>query len=132
AGFDKQLTDAASRFRCVAVNLSDKQLRDYYFGFSNKSLWPLFHYFLEYTTYDLNQWGTYKDVNRLFADAVIQHAAEGDTVWVHDYQLLLVPRMIRDARPDLKIGFFLHIPFPAFEIIRTCPWRDEILCGILG
>lgn len=132
AGFDEKLTQAANRQRCAIVNLTERQVKDYYFGFSNKSLWPMFHYFLQYTTYDADQWQAYKQVNQAFADAVVHRAKAGDIVWVHDYQLLLVPQMIREKRPDLKIGFFLHIPFPSFEIIRTCPWRDEIINGLLG
>jgi trehalose 6-phosphate synthase/phosphatase len=132
AGFEKELESKAAHERCATVSLTASEVADYYFGFSNKSLWPLFHYFIEYTRYDQAQWEAYRQVNRKFADVILSHAGSGDIIWVHDYQLLLVPQLLREARPDLRIGFFLHIPFPAFEIIRTCPWRTELLDGILG
>lgn len=127
-----QVAEAMKKERCVSVPLSGQEVDNFYFGFSNKALWPLFHYFLEYTRYDPEQWKTYVDVNRKFADAILEHADDGDRVWIHDYQLLLVPQMLREAKPSLAIGFFLHIPFPAFEIFRTFPWRDELLKGMLG
>src|SRR5690606_26349544 len=95
-------------------------------------LWPLFHYFLEYTTFEAENWVSYKEVNQKFADVVLQHLDDGDTVWIHDYQLLLLPELIKKERPDTSIGFFLHIPFPSYEIFRTFPWREELLKGMLG
>ena len=118
--------------KCITVPLTENDVRDFYFGFSNRSLWPLFHYFLEYTEYDPAQWKAYVKVNQKFADAVLANAADGDKIWIHDYHLLLLPKMVRDRNPLVSIGFFLHIPFPAFEIFRTCPWREELLAGILG
>ncbi len=118
--------------RCVGVQLTATEIDNFYFGFANKALWPLFHYFLEYTRYDPNQWRAYESVNRKFADTVLANASDGDFIWIHDYQLLLLPQMLRERNPNLTIGFFLHIPFPAFEIFRTFPWRDELLKGILG
>lgn len=126
------VTEAAAKENCASVALTEKDVNDFYLGFSNKSLWPLFHYFLEFTEYDPEQWKAYVAVNRKFADLVLKHAVEGDTIWVHDYQLLLLPAMLRESNPELSIGFFLHIPFPGFEIFRTCPWREELLEGILG
>lgn len=126
------IATAASALRCVTVPLTEKDLKDYYLGFSNRSLWPLFHYFMAYTEYDPEQWLAYKHVNEKFADVVLAHADEGDQIWVHDYQLLLLPGILRERKPSLSIGFFLHIPFPAFEIFRTCPWRNELLEGVLG
>src|SRR5690606_34465090 len=102
------------------------------YGFSNRTLWPLFHYFMEYTEFELEFWETYKRVNQKFADASIENSEEEDVIWVHDYQLMLVPQMVREKRPGTSIGFFLHIPFPSYEIFRTLPWRDEILEGLLG
>ncbi|NUY80496.1 bifunctional alpha,alpha-trehalose-phosphate synthase (UDP-forming)/trehalose-phosphatase [Flavobacterium sp. MAH-1] len=130
--FDVALNRTASESRMANVFLKQAEVRDFYFGFSNKSLWPLFHYFLEYTLYDPKQWDAYYRVNQKYAECVLAHAEEGDRIWIHDYQLMLVPSMIREKRPDVSIGFFLHIPFPAFEIFRTCPWRDELLSGLLG
>lgn len=130
--FDVTINRIASEGRMVNVFLKEFDVRNFYFGFSNKSLWPLFHYFLEYTVYDPKQWDAYYRVNLQFAECILAHAAEGDRIWIHDYQLMLVPGMIREKRPDLSIGFFLHIPFPAFEIFRTCPWREQLLSGLLG
>ncbi|MNK21290.1 Trehalose-phosphate synthase [compost metagenome] len=118
--------------KCIRVPLTEHDIENYYYGFSNKALWPLFHYFQAYTQFELAHWESYKEVNRKFADVVIKHAEKGDTVWVHDYQLLLLPELIRQRRPDLTIGFFLHIPYPSYELFRTCPWRDELLRGLLG
>ncbi|HEX8576049.1 MAG TPA: bifunctional alpha,alpha-trehalose-phosphate synthase (UDP-forming)/trehalose-phosphatase [Flavobacterium sp.] len=118
--------------RCITVPLTEKDVDDFYFGFSNKALWPLFHYFLEYVDYSPEQWEAYKEVNFKFAQTVLEHAEEGDTIWVHDYQLLLLPSILKKKNPKLSVGFFLHIPFPAFEIIRTFPWREELLYGIMG
>lgn len=117
---------------CVPVALTEDDINDYYLGFSNKALWPLFHYFMEYTAFELTEWEAYVRVNQKFADGVIANLNDGDTVWVHDYQLMLVPQMIREKKPEATIGFFLHIPFPSYEIFRTFPWRAELLEGVLG
>ena len=114
------------------VSLDHKELEDFYYGLSNKSLWPLFHYFIEFSVFDHMQWKSYQEVNKKFAESVLSNIEEGDTVWIHDYQLLLCPKMIKDIRPDVTIGFFLHIPFPSFEIFRIFPWREPLLEGILG
>ncbi|MDX1665895.1 MAG: trehalose-6-phosphate synthase, partial [Saprospiraceae bacterium] len=116
----------------MPVFLTREEIEDYYEGFSNKTVWPHFHYFTQYTTYDDDYWEAYRRVNRKFADAVIPHIREDDMVWVHDYQLMLVPRMIREEHPDVSIGFFLHIPFPSYEVFRILPWRSQILKGVLG
>lgn len=114
------------------VKLSKAEVEGFYFGFSNRTIWPLFHYFLEYSEFELANWEIYKAVNQKFADAILEKADDDDTIWIHDYQLMLVPQMIREKRPNVSIGFFLHIPFPSFEIFRTLPWRKEILEGLLG
>lgn len=114
------------------VKLTKKEVDGFYFGFSNRTIWPLFHYFLEYSEFELDYWNVYKDVNQKFADTILQNASDEDTIWIHDYQLMLVPQMVRNERPDISIGFFLHIPFPSFEIFRTLPWREEVLEGLLG
>lgn len=131
-GQDVMVDKALYNEKCIRVPLTAQDIENYYYGFSNKALWPLFHYFQSYTQFELVHWESYKEVNRKFADVVIKHADKGDTVWVHDYQLLLLPEMIRQSRPDLTIGFFLHIPYPSYELFRTCPWRDELLRGMLG
>jgi trehalose 6-phosphate synthase/phosphatase len=118
--------------QCLPVFLTEELIENYYDGFSNATLWPLFHYFTDFTEFKEIYWQDYYKVNELFADAIIENAEENATVWIHDYQLLLVPNILRERRPDLLIGFFLHIPFPSFELIRILPWREEIISGILG
>ncbi|MFO7868356.1 MAG: bifunctional alpha,alpha-trehalose-phosphate synthase (UDP-forming)/trehalose-phosphatase [Bacteroidales bacterium] len=118
--------------QCKPIFLSEELVSNYYDGFSNATLWPLFHYFTQFTVFDEKYWEGYTQVNRLFADAIIKEADKDDTVWIQDYQLLLVPQMIKEKRPDLHIGFFLHIPFPSYEVFRILPWRDEIITGMLG
>jgi trehalose 6-phosphate synthase/phosphatase len=123
---------AVKKEKCEAVSLTQDDIDNYYLGFSNKTLWPLFHYFMEYTEFEHEQWQAYKRVNEKFAEVVLEHIEDGDTVWVHDYQLLLLPKLIKDKKPNTAIGFFLHIPFPSYEIFRTFPWREEVLDGMLG
>jgi trehalose 6-phosphate synthase/phosphatase len=132
-GDDRHKIDKAlSKEGCVTVHISEKDVHEYYEGFSNKTIWPLFHYFNEFVEYDQETWNTYVRVNQKFADAALDVLGEGDTIWVHDYQLLLVPEMIKKRRPDVTIGFFLHIPFPSYEVFRILPWRNELIKGMLG
>lgn len=128
----QKVTNAISKEKCASVSLTQKDIDAYYYGFSNRTLWPLLHYFLEYTEFDNEQWQTYKAVNAKFAKTVLEHIEDGDTVWVHDYQLLLLPKLIKDKKPNVSIGFFLHIPFPSYEILRVFPWREALLEGMLG
>ncbi|WP_278313594.1 alpha,alpha-trehalose-phosphate synthase (UDP-forming) [Lolliginicoccus levis] len=114
------------------VRLSEREVADYYEGFSNATLWPLYHDVVVKPVYDRTWWNTYVEVNRRFAEATAEVAREGATVWIQDYQLQLVPKMLRMLRPDLTIGFFLHIPFPPVEIFMQLPWRAEIIEGLLG
>lgn len=114
------------------VFLSEEEVEQYYLGFSNQTLWPAFHYFVQYIRYDVELWDSYRRVNEKFAAAILEWAEEDDIIWVHDYQLLLVPGLIREKLPQASIGFFQHIPFPSYEVFRTIPWRDELLRGILG
>nr|WP_152602264.1 bifunctional alpha,alpha-trehalose-phosphate synthase (UDP-forming)/trehalose-phosphatase [Cryobacterium roopkundense] len=116
----------------IPVRLSEQELEEYYEGFSNDTLWPLYHDVIAPPSFHRETWDAYVAVNRRFADAAMRAAAPGATVWVHDYQLQLVPRMLRDARPDLVIGFFNHIPFPPYGIYAQLPWRKQILHGLLG
>lgn len=129
---EKEVLKAVDKEDCVTVPLSEEDMELYYFGFSNKTIWPLFHYFTQFTEFRQEHWAAYKAVNQKFADVIIDLIESGDKVWVHDYQLLLLPQMIKDKRPDVSIGFFLHIPFPSFEVFRILPWRSEILEGMLG
>lgn len=113
----------------------DSEVREnFYEGFCNKIIWPLFHYFTSYGIFNPQYWEDYKKVNEKYAQEVLKIIKRDDLVWVQDYQLMLVPKLLRQARPDLKIGFFLHIPFPSSEIFNILPklWRKEILEGILG
>ncbi|MCL3781128.1 bifunctional alpha,alpha-trehalose-phosphate synthase (UDP-forming)/trehalose-phosphatase [Prolixibacteraceae bacterium JC049] len=117
---------------CESVHLTKDEINLYYEGFSNKTIWPLFHYFTQHITYSHEFWESYKQVNQKFADKALEVIEEGDTIWIHDYQLMLVPEMIKSVKPNVTIGFFLHIPFPSYEVFRILPWRTELLQGILG
>jgi trehalose 6-phosphate synthase len=116
----------------VGVGLSGKQVRDYYEGFCNATLWPLYHDVIAPPQFHRRWWDAYVTVNRSFAQAAVAQAAPGATVWVHDYQLQLVPRMMRAQRSDVRIGFFNHIPFPGYEIFAQLPWRRQVVEGLLG
>jgi trehalose 6-phosphate synthase len=116
----------------VPVALSEEEVDGYYEGMSNASLWPLYHDVVEKPEYHRHWWDTYVRVNHRFADRAAEVAAEGAIVWVHDYQLQLVPALLRQRRPDLTIGFFLHIPFPPYELFTQLPWRSAIVEGLLG
>ena len=114
------------------IFLTKNEIKEYYEGFSNETLWPTFHYFLQYAVYDQKMWETYRRVNQKFCNEVMKIAKPGDTIWIHDYQLLLLPQMLRENLPDSSIGFFQHIPFPSYEVFRLLPWREELLNGMLG
>ena len=114
------------------VRLSADDVAEYYEGFSNATLWPLYHDVIAKPIYHREWWDRYVEVNQRFAEATSRAAAEGATVWVQDYQLQLVPKMLRTLRPDLTIGFFQHIPFPPVELFMQLPWRTEIIEGLLG
>ena len=118
--------------RLVPVALSAEDVADYYEGFSNDSLWPLYHDVIEPPTFHRQWWEVYRKVNQRFAEAAAAQVAPGGTVWVHDYQLQLVPRMVRELRPDVRIGFFNHIPFPPLELFAQLPWRTAVVEGLLG
>ena len=122
----------ADGLRLVPVGLTDAEVADYYAGFANATLWPLYHDTIVAPEFHRAWWQTYQQVNQRFADAAAATAAHAATVWVHDYQLQLVPAMLRAARPDLRIGFFNHIPFPGYEIFAQLPWRRQIIEGLLG
>ncbi|HEX6333877.1 MAG TPA: trehalose-6-phosphate synthase, partial [Flavisolibacter sp.] len=107
---------------------------DYYNGFSNSTLWPLFHYFPSLVENKKEYFEAYRRINELFADKVLEIAQPGDVIWVHDYQLMMLPGLLRSRIPDASIGFFLHIPFPSYELLRMMPstWKRAILEGVLG
>jgi len=119
-------------FSLRPVPLSKRELDAFYYGFSNRTLWPLYHDAVRWPEYHREWWGPYKDINRRYAEAAASVAADGAVVWVHDYHLQLVPAILRKLRPDLRIAFFLHVPFPPQELFAQLPWRREILSGLLA
>ncbi|MGV3562100.1 MAG: alpha,alpha-trehalose-phosphate synthase (UDP-forming) [Nocardioides sp.] len=114
------------------MSMSAQEIEEFYEGFSNATLWPLYHDLVAKPEFHREWWDSYVQVNQRFAERAAELAAEGATVWVHDYQLQLVPQMLRTLRPDLRIGFYLHIPFPPAELFQQLPWRRQILEGLLG
>jgi trehalose 6-phosphate synthase len=124
--------DEAAGVAVVPVELSADDVEEYYDGFSNQTLWPLYHDVTDAVVIEREWWDAYVQVNQRFADAAATAAAPGAAVWVHDYHLQLVPQMLRELRPDVRIGFFLHIPFPPHELFARLPWREAILEGVLG
>ncbi|MGV3527430.1 MAG: bifunctional alpha,alpha-trehalose-phosphate synthase (UDP-forming)/trehalose-phosphatase [Flavisolibacter sp.] len=121
-------------FSIIPLFPDQQRYDDYYNGFSNSTVWPLFHYFPSLVEYKKEYFEAYREMNRLFAEKVAALYRPGDVIWVHDYQLMLLPQMLREKLPAAVIGFFLHIPFPSYEIIRLLPtsWRRAILQGLLG
>ncbi len=128
----KETENLLAKNKCAPVYLSEEDIDNYYYGFSNRTIWPLFHYFMQYAEYKTKYWESYVRVNQIFADTIAEQINEDDTVWIHDYHLLLLPGMLREKFPDLGIGFFLHIPFPSYEVFRMLPWRNELIEGMLG
>jgi trehalose 6-phosphate synthase/phosphatase len=118
--------------KMAPVFLSKADVEEFYEGFSNETLWPAFHYFTQYMVYNPEHWDAYVRVNQKFCDAILKKAGPDDTIWIHDYQLLLLPQMLREALPNATIAFFQHIPFPSYEIIRMIPWRKQLLEGMCG
>ncbi len=128
AGLGGQLKERG----CVPVHLSRQEVRGYYQGVANGILWPLFHYLTEQVPLRPRHWPEYEKVNQRFAEVIAAHCGPDDDVWIHDYQLMRVPALLRHLRPGIRIGFFLHIPFPTYEIFRILPMRRLLLEGLLG
>ncbi len=128
----ERIIETLKKEQCHPVFLSPYDIKHYYDGFCNNTLWPLLHYFNLFADYDPKTWQVYQRVNERFCDAVMEVARPDDIVWVHDYHLMLLPQMLRERLPDAEIGYFHHIPFPSFEVFRHLPWRKEILSGLLG
>ncbi len=128
----QELKDKLSEYNYRPVFLKRNDFENYYQGFCNEVIWPLFHYFVQYANYEKSYWDSYKRVNEAFSQAVLEVAKDDDVIWIHDYHLMLLPELIRKKLPKVKIGFFLHIPFPSSEIFRLIPWCAEILEGLLG
>ncbi|MGH7990649.1 MAG: bifunctional alpha,alpha-trehalose-phosphate synthase (UDP-forming)/trehalose-phosphatase, partial [Limisphaerales bacterium] len=125
---------AEQQFKSSPVFLPEESMDRFYLGFCNKTIWPLFHYFPTLTYYEEENWQEYRHVNQVFGEAVVAALRPDDVLWIHDYHLMLLPKLVREKFPEMPIGFFLHIPFPSFEIFRMLPrpWREEILEGLLG
>lgn len=137
-GAVKNIKEARKRieneFPYAPVFLSEKEMELFYQGFCNKTIWPLFHYFPTLTQYDEKYWEIYKSVNQAYCEKIKEIVRPGDSLWIHDYHLLLLPKLLRKEIPTINISFFLHIPFPSFEIFRLLPhvWQREILEGMIG
>ena len=129
---DMTIPEAYEDIALRSVPISADEYEDFYVGFANRTLWPLYHDAVRAPSFDRRWWQAYVSVNHRYADAAASAAAPGATVWVHDYHLQLVPMMLRALRPDVRIGFFLHIPFPPEELFMQMPWRREIIEGLLG
>jgi trehalose 6-phosphate synthase len=129
---DSEVPGSYEGIELRAVRISQQEYDEFYLGFANATLWPLYHDAIRPATFERSWWNAYRAVNERYATAAADAAAPGASVWIHDYQLQLVPRMLRELRPDVRIGFFLHIPFPPRELFMQLPWRREILEGILG
>ena len=125
---------ALAEYHASPVFLSESDMEKFYMGFCNSTIWPLFHYFPSWTAYREDYWEQYEKVNTLFCDTLGEIMREDDMVWIQDYHLMLLPAMLRKRMPSAVVGFFLHIPFPSFEIFRLLPlhWRRGILEGLLG
>lgn len=128
----QEVTDKLATLNLIPVFLSPDEINLYYEGFSNEVLWPVFHYMVTYANFDQTYWASYQSVNEKFRNVVTSHLNEGDTAWIHDYQLLLLAGLIRESQKQVTIGFFQHIPFPSYEIFRLIPWREELVKGMCG
>jgi trehalose 6-phosphate synthase/phosphatase len=122
----------AAEDRLIAVDLPPDIAQHFYEGYANQTLWPLFHHFPSRVVFDPKGWAAYESANKRFCEVVVRHYRPGDLVWVHDYQLMLLPNLLRQALPDAALGFFLHIPFPSSEVFRILPEREKLLEGLLG
>ncbi|UCG27371.1 MAG: bifunctional alpha,alpha-trehalose-phosphate synthase (UDP-forming)/trehalose-phosphatase [Bacteroidales bacterium] len=121
-----------SNFRCIPVFPDPSDCNKYFHGFAKQTLWPLFHYFTQNASYQNDHWKSYKNVNSLYASKICKFVSEDEILWIHDYHLTLLPKMIRAQKPGVSVGIFVHIPFPSFEIFRLLPWRAEVLEGLVG
>lgn len=128
----EELDASLAALRCVPIHLSPGEVTRYYEGYANGVLWPLFHYLIDRLPLASHDWETYRKVNERFAELTVASYREGDLIWVHDYQLMLLPGLLRQRLPGARIGFFLHIPFPSAETFRTLPQRAQLLQGLLG
>ncbi|MDO5664014.1 MAG: bifunctional alpha,alpha-trehalose-phosphate synthase (UDP-forming)/trehalose-phosphatase [Bacteroidia bacterium] len=128
----KEIREKLKEFNYHPVFLSDEQIENYYEGYSNSTIWPLCHYFFSFIQYKAEYWEAYREVNTLFYEETLPFIEDDDIIWVQDYQLMLLPKKIRDSKPKVNIGYFHHIPFPSYELFRVLPEREEVLEGLLG
>ena len=126
------LKEWAEKHRYFAVDFDEETVQGSYEGIANQALWPLFHHFPSLVRFDPAHWKAYVKANEIFRDEILKHVRLDDLVWIHDYHLLLLPQMLREAKPDISIGFFLHVPFPSSSVFRIVPKREELLRGMLG
>ncbi|MBW6502046.1 MAG: bifunctional alpha,alpha-trehalose-phosphate synthase (UDP-forming)/trehalose-phosphatase [Bacteroidales bacterium] len=129
---EDKLTDSLAGYNFHPVFLTEEDTELYYEGYCNSTLWPLFHYFFIYTRHEDRYWEAYRKVNNLFLEKVREIATPDDIIWIQDYHLMLLPSLVREYLPSVRIGFFLHIPFPSYELFRTLENRNEILMGLVG
>jgi trehalose 6-phosphate synthase/phosphatase len=128
----EEVTQKLAELNLYPVFLTQNEINLYYEGFSNEVLWPVFHYLVTYANYEQSYWDCYQSVNEKFAKSAMQVLGRKDKIWIQDYQLLLLPGILREKLPNATIGFFQHIPFPSYEIFRLIPWREELLNGLIG
>ncbi len=126
------IIERLKEYNCIPVFLTEENIDKYYHKFCNNTIWPLFHYFPQFAIFDRAAWNSYVKVNTQFAEIVAENYKENDLIWIQDYHLMLLPQLLRDKLPTASIGFFLHIPFPSYELFRILPWRTQILQGLLG
>jgi trehalose 6-phosphate synthase/phosphatase len=131
-GSGERVSSPHDSFEIRPVALTDTEVRRYYHGFANRTLWPLFHSFTQQTQFERRDWEVYERVNELFAEAAASPGAHADLIWIHDYQLMRTGHHLRQRLPNARIGFFLHIPFPPYDVYRILPWYREILRGVLA
>lgn len=131
---NKVRKELLKQFKVHSVFLPEDTMERFYQGFCNKTIWPLFHYFPSLAMYEKENWEEYVEVNRIYCEALLRIAKRNDTIWIHDYHLMLLPAMLRKKMPEAEIGFFLHIPFPSYEVFRLLPseWRRQIFEGMYG
>ncbi len=127
----QSLDDKFRSENCIPIYLDQHLREEFIEGFCDHTIWPVFNYFTQISRYNPIHWEAYKKVNQLYADNILKYVGENDIVWIHDYHMMLLPKLIREKLPNISIGYFQHIPFPSFEVFRLLPWRMELLEGIL-